>query len=165
MGQARGIPGGKAMPISAVVQAVFGHFQNLNLLALLHDLRDGRTAQQAWLSGSLLCPVAHGLPTGSQVRKLSVLGLEADLRVGCHFAALRLGARPDAVLRFVRLWDEEAIRPDWLLQQLEAMWEERLADARFLQELLQDGPGVPEPEVRTAKPVSQGSRGKLQGGG
>jgi hypothetical protein len=146
------------MSISAVVKAVFGHFQNLNLLALLHDLRDGRTAQQAWLSGSLLCPVAHGLAAGSQVQKLSVLSLEADLRVGCHFAALRLGTQPDAVLRFVRLWDEEAIRPDWLLRQLEEVWEERLADAQALQGFLQEGPGVPEGEVR------KGSRDRVERG-
>ena len=56
--------GGKVMPVSSRVYSVFGHFQNLNLLALLQDLREGRTARQAWLAGSLLCPVAHGLPHG-----------------------------------------------------------------------------------------------------
>ncbi len=145
------------MSVSPAIQAVFGHFQNLNLLALLHDLRDGRTTQQTWFSGSLLYPVAHGLPAGSQVRELSVLGQAADLSEGCHFAARLLGAQPDAVLRFVRFWDEGAVSRGWLLRQLEEVWEERLADAQALQGILQEGPSVPEGEVR--KP----SRGRACG--
>jgi hypothetical protein len=132
------------MPVSPGVQAVFGHFQNLNLLALLQDLRGGRTARQAWLSGALLCPVAHGLPAGPQVRELSSLGQAADLSVGCYFAARLLGADPGAVPRFVRFWDEGAVSPGWLLRQLEEVWAERLADAQALQGLLQGGPGAPE---------------------
>src|SRR5687767_12003472 len=85
----------KVMPASSEIQAVFGHFQNLNLLALLHDLRAGRTVRQAWLSGSLLCPVAHGLPSGSRVCELRALGQTADLGTGCHLAARLLGAEPD----------------------------------------------------------------------
>src|SRR5215471_7902079 len=116
------------MPVSARVYAVFGHFQNLNLLALLQDLREGRTARQAWLSGSLLCPVAHGLPQGAQVRRLRALGQAADLSKGCDFAARHLGADPGAVLHFVRSWDEEGLSSGSLLRQLEEMWAERLAD-------------------------------------
>jgi hypothetical protein len=132
------------MAVSPAVVAVFGHFQNLNLLALLHDLRDGRTARHAWHSGSLLCPVAHGLPAGGQVRELSVLGQSADLSVGCQFAARLLGAEPGAVLRFVRFWDEGAVSPAWLLRQLEEVWQERLADARALQRLLQEAGTIEE---------------------
>jgi len=62
------------MAIESMIRDVFGHFQNLNLLALLHDLDQGRMARQAWASGSLLCPVAHGLPAGQQVRQLALLG-------------------------------------------------------------------------------------------
>jgi hypothetical protein len=142
------------MPVSPEIQAVFGHFQNLNLLALLQDLRDGRTAQQAWQSGSLLCPVAHGLPAGPQVRKLRALGQEADLREGCLYAARLLGAEPDAVLRFVRFWDEEAVSRSWLLGQLEEVWEERLADAQALQGLL-----LEETRVRTEGAVGQAGSG------
>jgi hypothetical protein len=132
------------MPVASRVYAVFGHFQNLNLLALLHDLREGRTARQAWLSGSLLCPVAHGLSQGAQVRVLRALGQAADLSESCDFAARHLGADPGAVLRFVRSWDEEGLSSGWLLRQLEEVWEERLADAEATQELLQEGPSAPE---------------------
>jgi hypothetical protein len=125
------------MAISPVIHAVFGHFQNLNLLGLLQDLRVGRTARQAWHSGSLLCPVAHGLPRGAEVKKLRALGQSADLDAGCAFAAQHLGAKEDAVFRFVRFWDEGAIRTDWLLGQLEEMWQERLEDAVVTQELIQ----------------------------
>jgi hypothetical protein len=125
------------MPVAASIREVFAHFQNLNLLALLQDLRSGQTARRSWFStGSLLCPVAHGLADGQKVRELSVLGQAADLDAGCAFAAHHLGAAREAVLRFVRLWDEEVLRSDWLLGQLEEIWDERLADAEVVQELL-----------------------------
>src|SRR5215831_14501535 len=100
------------MPVSSRIYSVFGHFQNLNLLSLLLDLREGRTARQAWLAGSLLCPVAHGLPHGAQVQRLRALGQAADLSEGCDFAARHLGAEPEAVLRFVRSWDDEVLSSD-----------------------------------------------------
>jgi hypothetical protein len=128
------------MSVSPSVRGVFGHFHNLNLLALLHDLRAGHTARQAWLSGSLLCPVAHGLAAGPQVRALSALGQTDDLNQGCAFAARQLGADPSAVLRFVRLWDEEALSTASLLRQLEELWRERLADAEAMQGLLREAP-------------------------
>lgn len=126
------------MTVSATVREVFSHFENLNLLGLLHDLREGRTARQAWLAGSLLCPIAHGLPAGQQVREVSVLGQSAHLSNGCDYAARYLGADPDAVLRFVRCWDEELIGREVLLRQIEELWQERLEDALFMQQMLQD---------------------------
>ena len=106
------------MSISPIIRDVFGHFQNLNLLALLFDLHQDHTARQAWSSGSLLCPVAHGLPAGQQVQQLAVLGQIAELGRGCDFAARCLGADPAAVLRFVRSWDADDFSRDWLFQQL-----------------------------------------------
>jgi hypothetical protein len=135
---------GRVMAVSSRVYAVFGHFQNLNLLALLHDLREDRTARQAWLSGSLLCPVAHGLPRGTQVQELRVLGQAADLGKGCDFAARHLGANAGDVLRFVRSWDEGGLSRGSLLRQLEELWEERLADAEATQELLRGAAGKRE---------------------
>lgn len=138
------------MPVSAEIQAVFGHFQNLNLLALLHDLRAGRVVRQAWLSGSLLCPVAHGLPSGSRVCELRALGQAVDLATGCHMAARLLGAEPDGVTRFVNSWDAGVVSDERLLRQLEEIWAERLADAEVVQRLLQEETtayaGAPEPE-------------------
>jgi hypothetical protein len=128
------------MSVASSIREVFGHFQNLNLLALLHDLRDGRTARHAWLSGSLLCPLAHGLPAGEQVRELNALGQTADLGKGCDYAARHLGAAPAAVQHFVRSWDGEALGSAWLRRQLEELWHERQADADAVQELLQGTP-------------------------
>lgn len=125
------------MPVSAEIQAVFGHFQNLNLLALLHDLRAGRVVRQAWVSGSLLCPVAHGLPSGSRICELRALGQSADVGTGCHMAARLLGAEPDGVTRFVNSWDAGVVSDEGLLGQLEEMWAERLGDAEVMQTLLQ----------------------------
>jgi hypothetical protein len=140
------------MPVSPEIAAVFGHFQNLNLLVLLQDLRAGRTARQAWLAGSLLCPVAHGLASGSVVRELNILGQSADLSAGCNVAARLLGAEPNAVLHFVRFWDEGTVGSIWLLHQLEEVWAERLADAEAFQELLQAEPSAQEEEGRADGP-------------
>jgi hypothetical protein len=131
--------GGKEeiMPVSSPIAAVFGYFQNLNLLALLQDLRDGRTARHAWADGSLLCPVAHGLASGTQVSDLRELGQSAELGVGCAFAARQLGADWADVLHFVRSWDDEVLSRGALLRQLEEVWDERLADAEAVQEVLQ----------------------------
>jgi hypothetical protein len=135
------------MATSSGVRAVFGHFQNLNLLALLHDLRQGRTARQAWYSRGLLCPVAHGLPQGTHVWELCTRSQIADLDNSCDFAARRLGADAHAVLRFVRSWDEEALSAPSLLHQLEELWEERLADAEAVQALLEGASNASESRV------------------
>jgi hypothetical protein len=124
------------MPVHATVRAVFGHFQNLNLLVLMQDLRAGQAARQGWSAGPLLCPVAHGLPAGRDVRRLNALGQGADLTQGCDYAAACLGADAGAVLRFVRCWDEEVLGAAGLSRQLQELWEERLADAEVVQGVL-----------------------------
>lgn len=126
------------MPIEPGILAVFGYFQNLNLLALLEDLRTGRAARRYWFNGENLCPVAHGLPAGNHVDKLSAPGPNDVLEyVRCDYAARYLSADPKAVLHFVRAWDEGGLSADWLLAQLQELWEERLADAVAVQALLQ----------------------------
>jgi hypothetical protein len=124
------------MAVSAGIRDVFGHFQNLNLLVLMQDLRDGRTARNAWLAGSDLCPVAHGMPDGRDVMGLVLVGQVVELDEGCTQAARRLGADPAAVLRFVRSWDDESFGPLGLLRQLEELWLERLEDAVAVQTML-----------------------------
>src|SRR5579871_361010 len=129
------------MAISASIREVFGHFQNLNLLFLMQDLRDGRVARHAWLTmGFDLCPVAHGMQDGEQVKELVLAQAIFELDEGCNHAAELLGAHPAAVLRFVRRWDEEALLPDMLLNQLEELWLERLEDAEAVQTLLNTTP-------------------------
>jgi hypothetical protein len=125
------------MPVHPRIRAVFGHFQNLNLLALLHDLASGQTTKWGWSSGSFLCPVAHGLPARQDVMELNILGQTQDLIQGCYRAAHRLGADPAAVLEFVRSWDEGTIAARWLFSQLEELWYERLEDAVTFQAVLQ----------------------------
>ncbi len=121
------------MPVHSNIRAVFAHFQNLNLLSLVQDLRFGQTAWGDWSDGALLCPVAHGLPAGSDVWKLRQ---STDLARGCAYAASRLGADAQAVLRFVESWDEEVLSATCLLQQLQELWDERLADAVAVQDVL-----------------------------
>jgi hypothetical protein len=122
-----------------IIRGVFGHFQNLNLLALLHDLRIGRTTRNSWSTGTELCPVAYGMPIGRLVSELRYLGQTAAQERGCDYAARHLGADAESVRRFVELWDTHTYSPAWLLRQLEEIWQERLADAEAVQEILQFG--------------------------
>ena len=124
------------MTVQRRTRDVFGYFQNLNLLALIQDLRRGQTARQTWSSGNLLCPVAHGLPAGRHVRELSVMGQEFNLRRGCDYAASYIRAESAALFRFISAWDEESDGHGWLLRQLEELWDERVADADAVQEVL-----------------------------
>lgn len=130
------------MLISSSIREVFAHFQNLNLLALLVDLRQERIARQSWILGARLCPVAHGLASGQQVRTLAIMEQDADLMDGCEDAANDLGAAPAAVLRFVRSWDDHLVDSAALLRQLEELWRERLEDALAMQEFLQASPAL-----------------------
>src|SRR4029079_18642724 len=100
------------------------------------DLKHDSAARQSWSSGSQLCPISHGLPGGQEVRQLRVLGQSSDLDKGCEYAARKLGADPAAVYRFVRSWDENVVGRDWLLRQLQAMWQERLLDALAMQRVI-----------------------------
>lgn len=124
------------MAISSNTREVFGYFQNLNLLALLEDLHAGRTTRNAWLSGSLLCPVAHGLPAGRLIENLNALGPIPNLGHECDYVGRQLGAETRSIMTFVQAWDEGLLSDDWLARQLEDLWVERLEDADALQELL-----------------------------
>src|SRR5260370_33955823 len=124
---------------NAVIQGVFGHFQNLNLLVLLDDLRCERVTHHTWSTGKNLCPVAHGMPSGQLVSDLRYLGQTAKLERACDYAARHLAGRradPATVHRFVELWDSHTFSTTWLLWQLKLIWRERQADADAVQEVL-----------------------------
>jgi hypothetical protein len=124
------------MAVDPTIRAVFDYFQNLNLLMLREDLRRGEAARGTWTSGAFLCPVAHGLADGAIVGDMRYLNQSAPLPRACDYAARRLGAAPDHVYRFVCDWDRGRISPDWLREQLEELWKERLEDAVVMQEIL-----------------------------
>ncbi len=139
---------------SAIITELFSYFQDLNLLALLEDLRAGRTTRDAWLSGSLLCPVAHGLPAGHLVQNLNALGQSASFGFGCDFAGRQLGADPRRIAEFVKSWDEGRLGSDWLIGQLEEIWNERLEDAETIQDLLQEPSAAIEETAGRAARIS-----------
>ena len=121
---------------NSIIQGVFGHFQNLNLLVLIDDLRRERVTHDAWAAGKLLCPVAHGMPVGQLVSDLRYLGQTAKLERACNYAARHLGADPANVHRFVELWDSHTFSTTWLLWQLKLIWKERQADADAVQHVI-----------------------------
>ena len=72
------------------------------------------------------------------------LSQSADLGRACDYAARHLGADPARVYQFVELWDTHQFSSDWLVRQLEDLWDERLADAEAVQELLTGQAAVPD---------------------
>jgi hypothetical protein len=131
--------------VDPAIRSVFDYFQNLNLLVLVEDLRQGQTARRAWYTRGQLCPVAHGLPAEQQVREASSADLEpGHLNRACIFAARILGAKPEEVVHFVECWDLDRISDNELREQLEQIWHERLADAELMQEFLADEQEVKE---------------------
>jgi hypothetical protein len=141
------------MPVTTHIRSIFSHFENLNLLTLIADLRASQVARQGWSRGSLLCPIAHGLPSGSEVSKLSWMGQSFDVGYGCTFVAHSLGVHPAAVLRFVCSWDDQSLSREWLLKQLEELWNERLENAQSVQEVLQ--PSSTEASLRTPSRIDR----------
>jgi hypothetical protein len=118
------------------VRQVFAHFQNLNLRVLIDDLRRGHVTRGNWSFAGDLCPVAHGLPGGRAVGLLRYLSQAVDLPRACRQAAQETGVPARLIERFVLSWDGGAMSPEWLLDQLEAIWAERLADADVVQLVL-----------------------------
>jgi len=121
-------------PVAAlVVRRIFERFQNLNLAALMEDLRRDQTARGNWSFDRYLCPMSHGISSGHKVGLLCYLSQAVDLHRACRLAAEDLGVRPQEVVRFVESWDSGHMAPDWLLRHLQAIWVERLADADAVQ--------------------------------
>ena len=140
------------MNISPNAHSVFDYFQNLNLLVLLEDLRHGQTARGSWITGSLLCPIAHGLGDAEIVADMRYLQEAAPLPRSCDYAARRLGADPESVYRFVIDWDRGRIAPERLREQLEAIWRERVEDAAAVQEVLEGGTAKKAGGIDASKP-------------
>lgn len=124
------------MQPSSLVREVFGHFQNLSLIALLEDFRHGQIVKGDWSSNQSLCPVAHGMEDGEAVKQLRAATQAINLEAACRFAARRLLAYPHSVYDFVRWWDSLG-DTRWLLSELEQLWAERLADADTVQEIIE----------------------------
>ncbi len=122
--------------VRPLVREVFGHFPNLSLIALIQDLRYGHIAKGDWSSSHSLCPVAHGMVDGEGVNQLSAATQAINLQAACRAAARRLLAQPRSVYDFVRWWDSlgDTAR---LLGELEQLWADRLADADTVQRIVE----------------------------
>ena len=120
----------------SIVRQVFSHFQNLNLRVLIEDLRRGRVTRGNWSFADDLCPVAHGLPSGQTVKSLRYLSQAVDLPRACRQAAQDMGVLPRFLERFVLSWDAGGMSHEWLLDQLESIWNERQADADAVQNII-----------------------------
>ena len=107
---------------------IFSRFQNLNLLNLRGNLRSGRIHRGGYWSVHTLnlCPIAHGWTGGvmwGQGRIFGVVPNELASRFVEWFDDQTLGNYDGIVRR--------------LLQIVESIWRERLADAVALQSVIQ----------------------------
>jgi hypothetical protein len=126
-----------------MVRQVFTHFQNLNLRVLIEDLRRGQVTRGNWSFGDDLCPAAHGLASGQTVSVLRYLSQAVDLPRACRQAAQEIGVPPRFLERFVLNWDSGGMSQEWLLVQLEEIWNERQADADAVQGLIRAESSAP----------------------
>jgi hypothetical protein len=122
--------------IDHLVRNLFGRFQNLNLLMLRENLRANRTARRDWADEGLLCPLGHGLHDGDAVHRAEYANRTNGLDISCWYAATQLGASYWDVQRFIDHWDHGSITRDWLTNQLDLLWRERLDDADAVQWLI-----------------------------
>lgn len=120
---------------SSPLRPIFERFQNLNLIFLIQDLRKHLAAAGNWASGELLCPVAHGMPDGTTVKRLKYLSQAIGLDAACRCAAGELGTDELVIRQFVDFWDATPTTA-WLLVELEAIWAERMDDADFMTDIL-----------------------------
>src|SRR5262245_39277811 len=123
------------MSTRTIVDHVFGHFHNLNLLALIQDLRRGRTARGNWSLDRGLCPVAHGVSSGEAVQLLEYASQAFAVNRACHIAARDLRVPPAMIQQFINLWDSNWLGSHWLLESLEEILAARQADADAVQEI------------------------------
>jgi hypothetical protein len=124
------------MTFRETVRNVFTHFQNLNLIVLMDDLRAKRVARLAWITyaSGQLCPIAHGMPSFTALRKV----IESD---GYNQAGEFLGCDEKWPREFVEKWDIVVYRDEELLAELQEIYQERLADADAVQQVI-EGPCV-----------------------
>jgi hypothetical protein len=80
------------------------------------------------------------MPSGHAVGVLRYVSQAVDLPRACRLAAEEMGVPPRFVERFVLSWDGGAMSQEWLLEQLESIWAERLADADAVQEVIAGEP-------------------------
>ena len=119
-----------------MVREIFGRFQNLNLLSLIHGLRDGDVDHGSWSD----CPVGYGL---SYFAKRVLFQEHRNFCI----PAREIGCGGKYVSQFVDSWDKWDKRDKWewkwdksrsikLLTELEDIWQERLEDALAVQEFI-----------------------------
>src|SRR5438552_5392590 len=128
-----------AMNTHPLIQSLFGRFLNLNLMILREDLRLGAVARSTWSTRRTLCPLAHGLMNADMVQQFLWPFKASKSDRAYRTAARQLGVPLSDVYHFVRLWDSNEFGPDWLADQLDVLWSERLADADFMQAILEGG--------------------------
>ena len=126
--------GDKSGGISDLARRLFGHFRDLNLLTLRSNLDVCRVARRDWFADGHLCPLGHGMPGWVAVRDAvaSTQSRNEPLPAGLHRTHVDVGL-------FVDLWDKGLITRDWLVEQVEQLWMERLADADTLQAVVTAG--------------------------
>jgi len=137
-------------------RGIFERFQNLNLIALIEDLRRGQVAQGNWIEadddhGELynLCPLYHGVRRDLE----SAIDFACAASVENELVARHLGVRERDVRDFVGWWDGWG-DANGLLITLERILAERRIDADAVQAMVRPSEWVvPDPNVQAGGAV------------
>jgi hypothetical protein len=136
---------------------LFARFQNVNLLALMRDLEEGRVIRNSWVRDGRMCPISHGV---------CVVGEDDCLLVSSR----GLGKRWLDIHGFTSEWDWD-VRPtkdvgvlfdpdpnrvEALQALLQSIWDERLADADAVQQAIEKPVYGPSPLAAARKTFVEG---------
>jgi hypothetical protein len=129
------------------IRRVFATFQGLNLAILREDVRRGLVAREHWFMKNqyghieTLCPIAHGWVGPGLFRMTSHGWLCMSVE-----SARFLGEAADNADRFIEWWDgcDPKYTTKRLLEILDDLWAERLADADAVQGVIAEAGAVEE---------------------
>lgn len=142
-----------------LLRNIFSRFENLNLLTLIHDLRNGEILREGWYDTNpfgqvRFCPIAHGWVCGYMeakergfVETVVNRTIKEDAFVERTNEYAMAGIPANLGDPFVTWWDGDGndhTKGDaFLLKVLEELYSERLADAEAYQELVATPNEVP----------------------
>jgi hypothetical protein len=126
---------------------IFERFQNLNLIVLLEDLRKGQVARNSWTTkisykpiSIEICPIAHGWSKyiSPEVNGKYFFTFPSDRNIK---SAEMIGVDVKNIKSFLHWWDSAKSYMEVtqeLLQLLQSILDERLADADVVQEVIEE---------------------------
>ncbi len=120
-------------------RGIFERFQNLNLLVLIEDIKNGNVARGTWSQyiypdDATMCPLMHGFQNSCNNR-FSPRLKEDNTSLEDWMAAKDALGMPYAteIMEFTAWWDSGGSKTNRLLKLLHSILQERMIDADAVQ--------------------------------